>query len=124
MKIIVFFLLLFNLHVFADELQVKPRVDRPVLNENFVVDFIIHTSESGEPLINFNPIGVEVIDRGPTETSTRVTIINGERTMERTLTVSYELLPKKQGFIYLQNIEVEINGKIHTRNCQFLRKLT
>ncbi len=112
MKIIVFFLLLFNLHVFADELQVKPRVDRPVLNENFVVDFIIHTSESGEPLINFNPIGVEVIDRGPTETSTRVTIINGERTMERTLTVSYELLPKKQGFIYLQNIEVEINGKI------------
>ena len=97
--------------VWANELKVRPNVDRPVLNQNFTVDFIISTEEEGEPIINFEPLGAEVVDRSPTQTSTRVTIINGQRSMERTMTISFELVPKKVGFIYIRNIEAEINGK-------------
>lgn len=110
MKIVLAIFLYLNL-AHASGLKVEPSTKSPVLTETFTVDFILDTEEEGEPLINFEPLGVEVVDRSEVKTMTKFTYINGERSLERSLTVTYELQPTKPGLIYLRNIEAEINGK-------------
>ena len=111
MKFLVIFLFLIT-NAFADSIKVKVNPENPLINETFNVEFIIDTKEEGEPIISFNPLGVDVVSRSEVGTSTRMTIINGESTIERSLSVTYELMPSKSGTVFLRDISVEINGTV------------
>ncbi|MFT6630741.1 MAG: hypothetical protein ACJAS4_000683 [Bacteriovoracaceae bacterium] len=111
MKFLVICLFLIT-NAYADSIKVRVNPENPLINETFNVDFIIDTKEEGEPIISFNPLGVDVVSRSEVGTSTRMTIINGERTIERSLSVTYELMPSKSGTIFLRDISVEINGNV------------
>jgi hypothetical protein len=111
MKFLIIFLLLLT-NAYADSIKIKVNPESPLINETFNVDFIIDTKEEGEPIISFNPLGVDVVSRSEVGTSTRMTIINGESSIERSMSVTYELMPSKSGTVFLRDITVEINGKV------------
>lgn len=110
MKLFIFFILLIT-EVYADSVKIKVNPEQPLINETFNVEFIVSTSEEGEPIISFNPLGFDVVSRSEVGTSTRMTIINGQSSIERSMSVSYELMPTQAGTVFIRDIEVEINGK-------------
>jgi len=110
MKYILIFLALIS-NVNADDLRVKIVPEKPVVNEAFNIEFIIRTEQGTDPVINFDPLGLEIISRSNVSTSTRLTYVNGKSTMERTITLSYEAIASKAGGAYLRNIRIELNGQ-------------
>lgn len=95
----------------ADTLKVSLDPKEPLVDESFRVNFEITTEEGTDPVINFNPLNVEVISRSDTGVRTRTTYINGKLSVERTLSVAYEMVAHRVGSAYLRNINVDLNGK-------------
>ena len=98
--------------VFAQSIKIDLIPENPVAGENFNVIFQVNSKEGDDPIINFDPRNVEVLTREQTGTSTKTTYINGNLTVERTITVSYEMIAPKARTVRLSNINVEIAGKI------------
>ncbi|MCO4754680.1 MAG: BatD family protein [Bacteriovoracaceae bacterium] len=96
--------------VFANSVEVVIDPKEPLVNENFRVFFEIKTQDGTDPIINFDPLGLDVISRNETGIKTKTTYINGKLTTERSLTVVYEMLAKRAGSAFLRNINVEVNG--------------
>ena len=98
--------------LFAQSIKIDLIPDNPVAGENFNVIFQINSKDGDDPIINFDPRNVEVLTREQTGTSTKTTYINGNLTVERTITVSYEMIAPKARTVRLSNINVEIAGKV------------
>jgi hypothetical protein len=110
MKLIVFFILLLSQLALADELKVVVDPREPLLGESFNVTFKVVTKNGTDPIINFNPQGLEVISRQETGISTRTSYMNGQLSVERSISITYEMVANKSGSTYLKNINVELNG--------------
>jgi len=124
-KIFITLFLMFSISVFADEVKIEVSPQEVVMGENFNVIFKIITENGTDPVINFDPSGIEVISRDETGTSTRTTYMNGRLTVERAITYSYDMIASRSGSAYLRDINVEINGvtlKHKTVRIPVLRK--
>ena len=100
-------------NLWAKQVKIELNPENPVYNETFEVRFIIQTNSDDEPIISFDPLGVDVLDRTDLGTSTRITYINGESTIEKTVTVSYEMMAPRPGGVFLRNINVDVgNNKL------------
>lgn len=110
MKVILF-LILFMSRVVADDVTISVNPENPIAGESFEVKFSIKTDVDDEPIINFDPFGVEVVDRSGVSTSTRITYINGKSSMIKTMGVTYELTAPRIGSAYLRDIKIEIGDK-------------
>ena len=69
-RLILSVVFLFSHLLYADEINIKVNPTTPVFGETFFVDFNIKTKNGTDPIINFDPQGVEVISRRHTGTST------------------------------------------------------
>lgn len=94
----------------ADSLEVTVEPREPVVNENFKVVFEVTTEQGTDPIVNFDPLNVEVISRSETGIRTRTTYINGRLSTERSLTIVYEMVATRGGSAFLRNINVDLNG--------------
>lgn len=111
MKVFLVLLVFLMTSAYADKIKVKVTPRQPVLNDTFNVDFTIETQSDEEPLISFNPINVEVISRSAPSVSTRATYINGEVSVKRSVSYTYEMLAKRPGSAYLNLIRVQLGDK-------------
>jgi hypothetical protein len=110
MKMMVLFFLLLNI-ASANEVEITTQPAEPVVGESFNVIFKVITEEGTDPVIRFDPSGVEVLGRQETGNSTKTTYMNGKLTVERSLTIVYEMVAQKAGSSYLRNINIDLNGK-------------
>ena len=97
---------------FAAELKIKVVPENPVYKESFNIEFILKSDSDAEPVINFNPLGIEVLSRSKLGTSTRISYINGESNVEKTTTYSYEMIAPRSGVAFLRDISVEIDDEV------------
>lgn len=104
-------LLLWSSSLLADSLNVRVEPKEPLANENFKIVFEIDTEEGTDPVVNFDPLNLDVISKSETGVRTRTTYINGRLSTERTLSVAYEVTAQRPGSAFVRNIEVELNGK-------------
>jgi hypothetical protein len=111
MKLVLFFIIFISQLTFANEVKVIVDPKEPLLGESFNVIFKVVTKNGTDPIINFNPQGLEVISRQETGVSTRTSYVNGRLSVERSISITYELIANKSGSTYLKNINVELNGK-------------
>ncbi len=99
-------------NVYGKDIKIKVNPERPIYNEPFTIEFTIKAQTNDEPVISFKPFGLDVISRSETGTSTRLTYINGKSTLEKTHSISYEVTAPRPGGVFLQNIVVELGGKV------------
>ena len=104
-------LILSTVNLYANEIKIQVIPENPIYNETFEVKFIIQTDTEEEPIINFDPLGVEVVDRSNAGTTTRMTYINGVSTVERTVSIAYEMTASRPGGVFLRNIQIDLGGK-------------
>lgn len=97
---------------FAADLSVEVNPPDVIKGEAFTVTFSITSEDGDDPDISFNPLGVEVISRNQTGVSTRTTYINGKLSVERKITVEYEMVSNALSYGYLRDIKVEVAGKV------------
>lgn len=115
----IIFFILFPTWVLADSVEIILDPPTPVVNEVFKIHFKVKSEKGNDPLIQFNPRGIEILSREQTGVTTRTTYINGSLTVEREINVVYEAIAARTGITYLDNIETHINGKvIKSRNQQ------
>ncbi|MEX1098965.1 MAG: BatD family protein, partial [Bacteriovoracaceae bacterium] len=111
MKTLLLLFTFWSVSLFADSVRVEVRPKEPLVNENFRVLFEITTDEGTDPIIHFDPLGLDVVSKNETGIRTRTTYINGRLATERSLTVVYEMVATRPGSAFLRNINVELNGK-------------
>lgn len=119
MKLLTLILLVSHI-IFAFEVKVTTDPEMPVKDEAFRLIFEISSEKGGEPVINFNPLGVEVLQKTNLGSSTRTTLINGKLSTSRKVSIAYDLMPKQVGSIFIRQIKVEMNGE--TKNIDTIRK--
>lgn len=110
---------LFSFSALADsvEIELEPRI--PVMNEVFKIIFKVNSENGTDPVIQFNPRGLEILSKEQTGTSTQTTYVNGTLTVKREINIVYEAIATRSGFVYLDNIITNINGeKIRSPNQQ------
>ncbi len=110
-KILLCFIAFLKLAIGA-EVNVEVSPSAPVAGESYNVTFKIEIEKGDNPIINFDTSNVEILSREETGTSTRTTYINGKLSVERTITVNYEVVSNKPTFAYFQKINVEIGGQV------------
>jgi hypothetical protein len=96
---------------YANEVEIIVNPKEPVAGESFNVTFKVSTKKGTDPLISFDPKGVEVLGREESGVSTRTTYINGKLSVERSISITYEMLAQRAGSSFLRNILVEIDGE-------------
>ncbi|MCT4642557.1 MAG: BatD family protein [Bacteriovoracaceae bacterium] len=110
MRYIILFLLSFS--IFAKiTVDIETVPQNPVMGETFNIIFKINTKDGDEPQIDFNPRGLEVLSKEQTGISTRTTYINGNLSVQRTISVTYEMIGSRSGTAYLRDILVSVGGK-------------
>jgi hypothetical protein len=114
MKIIYIILVFLNISIaFTNEIKISVNPQEPILGESFNVTFKIITKEGKDPNISFNPSsGLEVTGRQESGISTSTTYINGNLSVERSISITYEMIANKAGSLFLRDINVEVNGII------------
>lgn len=125
MKNLVFlFTLLISTFSFAGEIAIEINPPEAIKGEPFNVTFSITSEDGSDPDISFNPLGVEVISRNQTGVSTRTTYINGKLSVERKITVEYEMVSNALSYAYLRDIQVVIGGKTLKHPTKTIRVLS
>lgn len=114
-RIILLLLLLASHFVSANDFDIEVMPKEPILGENFNVVFKVKTSSSNTPDIQFEPKGVQVLEKNFIGRSTRTTFFNGKLLSETTLNFQYEMTPEKTGNVYLKKIKVIVDGKEITK---------
>lgn len=110
-KLLLLLLFIVSTISYASDVSINVNPSAPVVGENFTVTFLINTESEDEPSISFNPLGAEVISKGATGVSTRTTFVNGKLSVERKLTVEYELIAQSAGEVFLRDIKIDLGGK-------------
>lgn len=120
MRYLVLILLFITNIVLADEVQVSVFPKEPVVGESFNVTFNIVSNNGTDPIINFNPSsGLEVMGREEAGVRTSTSYINGKLSVERSVSIVYEMIATTAGSKYLRNISVDLNGNtIKARNVR------
>lgn len=109
-KVIILMLIAINV-ASANELIVSIEPKEPVVGESFNVTFKVITQNGTDPIINFNPSpGIEVLGRQEAGITTSTSYINGNLSVERSISIVYEMVSTSYGTKYLRDIEVEVNG--------------
>lgn len=111
MNKLVFMLIIFT-NVLAFEVKTSFNPSSPVIDEPFQVIFEIKSENGGDPIISFDPMGVEVQGKENLGSSTRTTYINGKLSTSKTTTIGYKLMANRRGSVYIRNIKVELNGEV------------
>jgi len=114
------FLIMLCINAFALEVKVTTNPEMPVKDETFRLIFEIKSNESQEPVISFNPLGLEISGKQNMGTTTRTTYINGKLSTDRTVTIAYDAIAKRTGSVYVRDIKVTV-GK-ETEDVATLRK--
>ena len=98
---------------FANKLEISVDPKEPIMGEGFNVTFKVITQEGTDPIINFNPgPGIEVLGRQEAGITTSTSYVNGHLSVERSISIVYEMVSTSYGTKYLRDIDVEINGAI------------
>ncbi len=106
----VFLLLLLTNLAFANRVEIVTNPKEPVLGESFNVIFKVISKSATDPIISFDPRGIDVLGKEETGISTRTTYMNGKLSVERSISIVYEMVATKSGTSYLRNIKVGLNG--------------
>lgn len=106
--LIIFFMMVFHMLAFADELRVEINPPRPVAGEVFQAFFRIFTEADEEPVINFSPSGLEVVGKSNQGVSTRTVYANGKLTVTREMTFVYDLVSSRPGTASIRDINVKM----------------
>jgi len=111
-KIIMLFFFLFSMtSAIGGEIKISVQPESPVMGESFNIVFKVITEDGTDPIVSFEPQGIEVLGKQETGISTKTTYINGKLTVERSITIVYEVVAQKSGTKYLRRIVAEVNGK-------------
>lgn len=110
MKYIIFLCLFLTNICFADDVQIEVEPKEPIMGESFNVTFKVVTENGTDPIISFNPQGLEVLSKQETGISTRTTYMNGHLTVERSISIVYEMIANRSGSVYLRDIMIDVNG--------------
>lgn len=122
MKKVIAYLILILLPIFSAfslEVEVEVRPVSPIVDETFDVNFIIETDGREDPMIRFNPGHAEVLGKSNRGVSINTTVVNGQISTVRKVTIAYQLISKKVGYLYLRDISVEAGGEV--KNLKNLR---
>lgn len=122
--IITILLILQSLTVLANKVDISLNPESPVMNEPFNVVFTVKTDSSEEPIIDFDPLGLEVLSRSNLQSSSQTTYINGKLSSSSIYTIAYEVMASNSGTAHLRNITVELGTKTikhPTYNISILR---
>ena len=103
--------LLITAFAYADEVKIEITPPRPVMGEPFQAFFRIFTESNDEPVINFSPVGVEVVGKNNHGTSVRTVYSNGTLTTTREVTYVYDLVATKSGLANLRDINVDVGTR-------------
>jgi len=125
MKFIAMFYLLFFSFVWAQDVKIETQPSKPVAGEVFQLVFRIFTDLESEPVINFSPAGLEVVGKSNLGVSTRTIYANGKITVTREISVSYEMVAQKVGYVHLRDIQVDLGSKklrLPTYNLNILKE--
>lgn len=113
MKVFIFFMMFLLNTAFADELQITLLPKEPVMGESFNVTFKVISKTGTDPIINFNPSsGIEVVGREEAGVTTSTSYINGHLSIERSVSIVYEMIASTPGSKFLRNISVDLNGNV------------
>ena len=96
---------------YADEVKIEILPPKPVMGEPFQAFFRIFTDSSEDPVINFSPVGLEVVGKNNHGTSVRTVYSNGTLTSTREVTYVYDLVASKAGFVTMRDINVDVGTK-------------
>ncbi len=97
--------------VWAQDVQIKLEPERPVKESPFKLLFIVDVQVDEVPLINFNPVGVEVLGRQLLGVAKRSSFINGKLSSKTQYTVAYDLVADLTGLARVEDIEIITGGK-------------
>lgn len=95
----------------ALDVEVEVRPVNPIVDEAFDVNFVVELDTREDPMIRFNPGTAEVVGKSNRGESINATLINGQVTTVRKVTIAYQLVSKKVGYLYLRDISVEAGGE-------------
>ncbi len=112
MKILVILLSLFSINVLANDFKIKVMPERPVVNEPFQIEFRIKTKADVDPIVDFEPLGIDIIEVGDKETSSTIQIYGTKRIFQKEHIYRYTAVAKRPGGQFLRNITVNIDGNI------------
>ncbi len=109
--------LLSSVAIAESTLDIELNPKEPVLEEPFKVNFVIHSKNGDNPIINFETTsGLEVISRGNSQVSTRTSFVNGKMTHERKVVVSYDVVASKVGISFIKNIKASMGSENFKHN--------
>lgn len=111
-KLLIFIFSIISFQVLA-ELAVKVNPPSPVKDESFNVIFEITTSDDDEPMVSFDPVGLEVLGRSK-EVSLSTSIINGRFSSTRKIKMVYEMISSAARTAHIRDIKVELGSKTLT----------
>lgn len=106
-------MLIFQLNMsFAAEVKVEINPPKPIAGEVFQIYFKIQFDDNQvDPVINFSPYGLEVVDKANQGFSTRTIYANGKLSVTREATIVYDMVANKPGPVSLRDISVQLGGK-------------
>lgn len=112
MKVLILLFIFILNTAFAAEVNISIYPKEPVVGESFNVSFKVISKNGTDPIINFNPgPGLEVTGRDEAGVTTSTSYINGHLSVERSVTIVYEMIATTAGSKYLRNVRVDINGE-------------
>jgi hypothetical protein len=124
-KLLVFIIFIISITAQAMDVEIKVSPNEPVAGDPFNVTFVISSDEGSDPAISFDPMNVEVLSRDQTGVSTRTTYINGKLSVERNVSITYEMVSNSPGSAYLRQIKIELAGetkRLPTKRISILRQ--
>ncbi len=112
MKWFILVFMLMTSWAFSQEIKVELNPPKPVVGENFSLNFTIPTVGDSDVDISFTPPqSVEVLGRNTEGVSIQSVIINGKVTMKREVVYSYDMRAENVGYFRIRDIYVEQNRK-------------
>lgn len=101
--------ILFTVQVLAN-VTIKVSPPNPVKEESFNVIFEVETTEQEDPMISFDPGGLEVLGKSR-EVSLSTSIVNGRFSSSRKVRINYEMISDRAKSTTIRDIKVDIGGK-------------
>lgn len=103
--------LMASLNTWAKDLKITVDPMRPVYKQPYEITFQVKVDGDEVPQIRFNPINIEVINKRQAGTQTQATFINGQASINKTITYIYEVVSNRFGSAYLKDIGVSVGDR-------------
>lgn len=109
--IAVFVLMVLSFTSIASQVDIKVSPLEPVKDESFQIEFEVISDADEEPVISFDPSGLEILGRS-TQTSISTSIANGRIQTVRRLTYRYEAVSDSTRTARLSNIKIQLGDEV------------